>query len=368
MLRKYLAGLAGIAIALAINPSPANADMFTVTDTEGREVMIHTPVERVLLGFYFEDFYAIVGPKAFDRVVAISRPVWEGWRNLQWAAYVTHEPRIDSLVDVGDTESGTFNIEAAIAAKPDVAIIAAWQYRSLGESVGKLEAAGIPVVVADYNAQTVEKHMASTLLIGKVMGAEDRAQRLADEYAAAVADVQARVRQAGGATKRVYVELGNKGPGEYGNSYGKGMWAGVIGLAGGRNIAEGQVENWGPLNPEYVLASNPEVIFIPGSDWTTKEKAVLMGFGIEPDKTRERLRPYVGRPGWSELAAVKAAEVHAIYHGGARTLYDYAYLQYIAKTLHPEAFADVDPAATLQHYYDTWLPIAAKGAFMVKLD
>ncbi len=368
MFHKYLAGLAGFAVAFAISLSPAKADMFTVTDTEGREVMIHTPVERVLLGFYFEDFQAIVGPKAFDRVVAISRPVWQGWRNLQWAAYVAHEPRIEQLIDVGDTESSTFNIEAAIAAKPDVAIIAAWQYRSLGETVGKLEAAGIPVVVADYNAQTVEKHVASTLLIGKIMGAEERAQRLADEYAAAVADVQARVKQAGGTPKRVYVELGNKGPGEYGNSYGKGMWAGVIGLAGGENIAAGQVENWGPLNPEYVLASNPEVIFIPGSDWTTKKKAVLMGFGIEPGKTRERLRPYTGRPGWSELTAVKVSQVHAIYHGGARTLYDYAYLQYIAKILHPEAFADVDPAATLQRYYETWLPIKAEGSFMVKLD
>lgn len=367
-MRKYLAGIAGVFLAIAVGHSAARADMFTVTDTEGREVMIHTPVNRVLLGFYFEDFQAIVGPKAFDRVVAISRPVWEGWRNLQWKAYTAHEPKIETLVDVGDTESGTFNIEAAIAAKPDVAIIAAWQFRGLGDSVAKLEAAGIPVVVTDYNAQTVEKHVASTLLIGRIMGTDERAQRLADEYKAAVADVQARVARAGGTPKRVYVELGNKGPGEYGNSYGKGMWAGVIELAGGNNIAAGQVENWGPLNPEYVLASNPEVIFLPGSDWVTKEKAVLMGFGVDSGVTRERMRPYLGRPGWSGLAAVKAGEVHAIYHGGARTLYDYAYLQYIAKILHPEAFADVDPAATLRNYYKTWLPVAADGAFMVKLD
>jgi len=368
MLRKFLAGLAGIAAGISLGLSTANADMVMVTDTEGREVMIHTPVQRVLLGFYFEDFYAIVGAKAFDRVVAISKPVWRDWRNLQWAAYVAHDPHIDQLADVGDVEAGTFNIEAAIAAKPDVAILAAWQYKGLGEAVGKLEAAGIPVVVTDYNAQTVEKHVASTLLIGAVMGTEDRARKLADEYTAAVADVQARVKRAGGIPRRVYVELGNKGPGEYGNSYGKGMWAGVLDLAGGGNIAAGKVENWGPLNPEYVLASDPEVIFIPGSDWTTKDKAVLMGFGVSSDTTRDRLRPYIGRPGWAGLAAVKAGQVYAIYHGGARTLYDYAYLQYIAKILHPEAFADVDPAATLQHYYETWLPIRAEGSFMVKLD
>jgi hypothetical protein len=66
------------------------------------------------------------------------------------------------------------------------------------------------------------------------------------------------------------------------------------------------------------------------------------------------------------LNAVKNGEVHSVYHGGARTLYDYAFLQYIAKRLHPDAFKDVDPLASLTGFYERYLPIKAEGTFMVQ--
>ena len=367
MFSRLFASLMALAISLTITLSAVQAKTITVTDTLDRQIEVPYPAKRILLGFYFEDFYAIGGANAYDSVVAISKPTWHGWRNSQWNAYVAVNPGIAELIDVGEVEAGTFSIETAIAAKPDVAIIAAWQYRALGGTVAKLEAAGIPVVVADYNAQTVEKHVASTLMIGNILGTEKRAKKLADEYAAAVADVQERVKKAGGDPKRVYVELGNKGADEYGNSYGDTMWGRVIGLAGGKNISVGQISKWGPLNPEYVLASNPEAVFIAGSYWVNRDKAVLMGFGVKPEVTRSRLLPFTQRPGWSGLAGVKAGDVHALYHGGSRTLYDYAFLQYIAKVLYPDAFADIDPVETHRRFYETYLPVKADGVFMIRL-
>lgn len=369
---KALKGLGGVFAALALClslPLSATAETITVTDTEGRSVEVPHGAQRVLLGFYFEDFYAIVGDNAFDRVVAISRETWEGWRNSQFQAYTAVSPRIAELVDVGYEEAGGFSIEKAVAAKPDVAIIAAWQYKGLGsEGVAKLEAAGIPVVVADYNAQTLEKHLASTRLIGQVMASETRAEKLAGEYEAAVLDVIQRVKTAGGTPQPVYVELGRAGPDSYGNSYGNTMWGGVIKMAGGDNIAEGKVANWGPLNPEYVLARKPAAVFLAGSDWAGRDAAVLMGFGVGAETTQARMSAYAKRPGWSGLPAIKNGQLHAVYHGGARTLYDYSFLQYIAKTLHPEAFADVDPVANHARFYETYLPIEADGSFMVKLN
>ena len=370
---KALNGLAAAAAVMSLSLSlvlpSAATETITITDTEGREVQVPHGAERVLLTFYYEDFYAIVGEKAYDRVVAISREPWEGWRNSQFRVYSAVTPRIGELIDVGYEEAGGFSIEKAVAAKPDVAIIAAWQYRGLGaEGVAKLEAAGIPVVVTDYNAQTLEKHLASTRIIGKVMASEERAEKLAGEYEAAVLDVIQRVKTAGGVPTPVYVELGNKGPDTYGNSYGEVMWGGVVKMAGGENIAEGKVENWGPLNPEYVLARQPKAVLLAGSDWAGRDKAILMGFGVEEDLTRERMQPYTTRPGWNSLPAVQKGEVHAVYHGGARTLYDYTFLQYVAKLLHPAAFADVDPAANHRRFYETYLPIEADGSFMLKLN
>lgn len=363
MFVRLAVGIAALVLMLA---APATAEI-RVTDLAGRTVTLQKPAERVLLGFNYEDFLAIVGPGALDRVVAISRLPWRDWRPGQWKAYAAALPRLETIPDIGDVETGTFSVEAALVTRPDVAILAAWQYQSLGPLAARLEEAGVPIVVIDYNAQTVENHVASTKLIGAVMGREERAKRLADAYAASVNDVVARLAKGGPATRKVYVELGQKGPAEYGNSYGKGMWAGVIGTAKGVNIATGQIGNWGPLNPEYVLSARPDVVLIAGSEWLKSPNAVLMGFGIDPELTRARLHAYAGRPGWADLPAVKNAQVHAIYHGGARTLYDSVFLRYIAKVLHPEVFADIDPQAELERYYAEYLPIRPEGVFVLAL-
>lgn len=351
--------------ALLLLATPAFAEI-VVTDVKGREVHLAQPARHVLLNFYFEDFIAIVGDGAMDKVAAISKATWKDWRPKQWEAYLKVFPQIDSLADVGDTDSGNFSIEKAIAAKPDLVILAAWSYDALGESVKQFDAAGIPVVVVDYNAQTLEKHIQSTLILGQVMGSEDRARKLADLYKARIEDTLARIKAAGPANKKVYVELAKKGPAEFGNSYGNGMWGTLIGSLGGINIAKGQVENWGPLNPEYVLAQKPDVILLAGSEWLSSPAAVLVGFGADPKLANERMGAYLARPGWADLPAVKNGEVHAIYHGGARTLSDFVYARYIAKTLYPAAFKDVDPQAEVAAYYDAWLPVKADGVFVLK--
>ena len=73
--------------------------------------------------------------------------------------------------------------------------------------------------------------------------------------------------------------------------------------------------DWGPVKAEAVIADNPDLIFIAGSRWVNKPKAVKNG------------------------------EVHAIEHGLCRTLVDFVAMPYIAKHLYPDAFKDVDPEA-----------------------
>ena len=359
-------GLASAAIFLGLS-LPATAEI-TVTDLRDRTVTLEKPAERVLLGFYYEDFLAVTGPGAVDRIVALSKSPWADWRPGQWAAYTAAFPRLNDLPDVGDTESATFSVEAAIAAQPDLVLLAGWQYDALGENVAQFEAAGIPVVTLDYNAQTVEKHVLSTRVLGAVMGQPERAEKLAALYQSRMRDTLDRVAKAGPSARKVYVELAQKGPDEVGNTYGKGMWAGVIEMVGGQNIAKGQIENWGPLSPEYVLAEQPDIILLAGSEWLNKPAAVLLGFGADPALAQDRMAAYLGRPGWSELPAVKAGEVYGIYHGGTRALSDYVYVRYIAKALHPDAFADVDPAAEIAAHYHDWLPIEAAGIFVVKYE
>lgn len=346
-------------------PSVSHAEIRAI-DLAGRTVVLPAPARRVALGFDFEDYLAIVGPDAAERLVAISRPVWEAYRPGQWRAYVKAVPRLDKLADIGDFETGTFSVERVVAARPDLVVLAAWQFQSLGAAAAQLDALGVPVAVIDYNAQTPERHVASTLLLGRLMGAEDRAQRLSDLYVDRIKDTRERVTQGEPSRPKVYVELGRGGPSDVGNSYGRGMWAGVIDLAGGTNIAAGQVGNAAPLRPEYVLSSQPDMIMVAGSEWAAAQ-SVDMGFGVDPALSRERIKGYLGRLGWSDLPAVRTGEVYAMYHGGNRTLYDFAYLRYLAKALHPKAFRDVDPLGELAAFYREYLPIGLDGAFMLRL-
>lgn len=347
--------------------SQAFADI-TVTDVKGRTVVVPKIPERIVLGFYYEDYLAIAGPGSLDKVVALSLSTWKDWRPNQFAAYEKAFPKLASIPDVGNTEDNTFSIEKVIAAKPDLLILAAWSYDALGEGVKQIEAAGIPIVTLDYNAQSVGKHVASTLALGTLLGTQDRAEKLADNYKHAFEDIDARIKKAGSTTKKVYFELAQKGPSEVGNSYGSSMWGALIDQLGGQNIAKGQIGNWGPLSPEYVLAKKPDLIFLAGSEWLSKPQAVTVGFGADPSVARARMATYVARPGWSDLPAVKNAGVHAIYHGGARTLSDYVYAQYVAKQLYPDAFKDVDPARNIRDYYEKWLPVKADGVFVLPYE
>jgi len=161
------------------------------------------------------------------------------------------------------------------------------------------------------------------------MGAQDRAEALAGLYEDKITDTMARVAAAGDTPKKVYVELAKKGPAEVGNSYSNGMWAGVIDLLGGANIAKGQVENWGPLAPEYVLAEQPDVILLAGSEWLGAPEAVLVGFGADPAAAQEKMAAYLTRAGWADLPAAKSGDVHAIYHGGSRSLSDFVFARYL---------------------------------------
>jgi iron complex transport system substrate-binding protein len=63
------------------------------------------------------------------------------------------------------------------------------------------------------------------------------------------------------------------------------------------HVAEGKIPGpWGPLNAEAVIAANPDAIFIAGSSWLNRPKAVKTGYEATPEITRASLAPYAERP------------------------------------------------------------------------
>ena len=138
MTRSTLKQTVLLASLLAV-PALSLAAPVTVKDIVGRQVKLDLPTKRVVLGFYFEDYMAIGGEKAYDKVVGISREAWEGWRPANWALFSAKRPSLKTLADVGEVEVQTFSVEKVLALKPDVLVLAEWQYKGLGPDVKRLE-------------------------------------------------------------------------------------------------------------------------------------------------------------------------------------------------------------------------------------
>ena len=363
-LRSLACALSFATLALSAS---AVAEIQTITDVIGRQVKVDLPAKRVVVGFYFEDYMSVGGEKAYDSVVGISREAWEGWVPANWEMHVAHRPSLKNISDVGEVEAQSFSVEKVLSLNPDLLVLADWQFKALGLDVERIEKQGIPVVVIDYNAQTVERHVASTRVLGTLTGQEARANEMADLYASSLKDVADRIAASGKPKPKVYVEFGNKGPEEYSFTYGKNMWGAMATAAGGDNIAAPFVEWWGPINPEQVLASKPDVIFISGRENNKNPSALPMGVGISKAEAREKLKGFENRRGWAELPAVKNGQLYGVYQGASRTISDFAMVQYMAKQLYPAQFKDMDPLANYLNFYKKYLPVTPQGTFVVGL-
>jgi ABC-type Fe3+-hydroxamate transport system substrate-binding protein len=340
-----------------------------IVDALGRQFALKAPAQRIVLGFNYEEYTAVAGPAGWDRVVGFSKALWSGWRPSIYARYLVPIPRLAELTDVGNTEDNNFSLERVLSLRPDLVVMAEWSFKVLAEPVRQLEALGIPVMVVDYNAEIPERHVASTIALGKATGNAERARNLASLYTNKMADIARRVGDAV-IRPKAYVELGQGGADTIGNTYWKGMWGRLLEFAGAENIAAGRLPGagaWGPLNPEYVIAANPDAIFIAGSSWVGRPDAVLTGFGADIATTRARLAPYAKRQGWSELTAIRDGQLFAIEHGLCRALFDYTATYFIAKQLYPDRFSDIDPVAELRRYHEQFLPVKFEGCWMARL-
>jgi len=337
----------------------------TIEDVLGRKITLELPAKRVLLGFYIEDYFAVGGDKAFDRLVGLSRGWFVKSRPSVWAQYTAARPTLRDVPDVGNVQDQSFSLEKALATKPDVLILADWQFKALASEIPRLEAAGIPVVVVDYNAQTLERHLASTKVLGQLTGETARAQRIADEYRQVVETIQQRIAKAKLPRPRVYIELGDKGPAEHSYTYGKNMWGAMADLVGGDNVAASFVKDWGPINPEQLLVTKPQVVFIAGYESVSSPDAMQMGVGVSAAEARRRLQGFAQRKGWSALPALQDGRLYGVYHGATRSLLDAAQLQYLAKALYPTLFTDIHPESTYLDFYRHYLPIQPQGTFVL---
>lgn len=354
-------------VSTTASAGETNSGTMEVTDLKGRTVTLPANIERVVVTFNLEEYLAVTGEAGVDKLVGWSHKYWKGRRDDAYNAYTKALPTLESIPDVG--YNGDISIEAIISLQPDVVLASATgaNYNALEPAFDLLHQAGIEVVFFNFHKQTIETHQQSIQLIGKVMGQEERAAELARLYEEQMNLVYDRLKDLADEDRpSVYMEF-SRGPSVIGNSWSEQMWGAQIRECGGVNIAAGQEGASVDVPAEQVLAANPDFIIMSGCLQSDDTDNVVMGYGADRELAREHLEAYKSRDGWSSLNAVKNNNMGAIYHDLSRHIFDFAGAQFLAKTLHPDLFADIDPEANLAKFFSDYMPVELDGVWTLLL-
>lgn len=346
-----------------------------IIDVTGRTVTLKKPAERVVLqwsgaGGPFFTIAALMG-KDTPKVIAGMDTSLQDYRADMWKHFTEEMPELTKIPVVGTVGDKTFNVEQVIALHPDVIFIPVDlkdQYES--DAKPKLDEAGVQTIYIDYHAEQLDKHQKSIEAIGKALGKEKRAAEISQFYTDHVTKVLDRVKTIHKPKPTVYIEVGMKGPEEFGNSFsGNYSWGALATLCGADVITKDVIKKSSPINPEFVLEKNSDIIMIMGSYWPKTPTSMRLGFEANEEQSQELLKAFTTqREGWSQLKAVKDKQVYSIHHGLPREVYDAAVFESLAKTFYPEEFTDVDPEATLKEFYDRFLPFTYGGIWFMHMN
>lgn len=371
----FLPALCALLAAFA-GAQTACAEQLTLTDVTGRSVSVSVPVQRVLLG-EGRQIHAIA---ALDRAAPIARVV--GWGDDleradpdSYRAYVERYPQAAMLPKFRGVGDGGFDAEKAIALRPDVVLLNYEAQRASAETqlVDKLAAVGIAVLYVDFRHAPFQNTEPSLRLLGQLFGRAGIAEELIAFRAEQMARVTERLSQAP-ELKRPLVMV-DRIPG-YSDAccmtFGPENFGKMVEIAGGRNLGSELLPGtFGTINPETIVARDPEVVIVTGGNWNALAPGgawVGLGPGADLAEARRKLAALMRRPAFLQSRAAADRRVFAIWHQFYNSPYQFVALQRMACWLHPELFADLDPEATLRELHDRFLPITYRPGHWTGLD
>lgn len=285
-----------LALALVFACVPVLAEGVTVTDMTGREITLDGPAKKII-ALTASDVEIIYALGAGDLLVGRGE-------YCDWPTEVLEKPMVKSGAET--------NLEEILKLEPDVVIMATMAQTK--DQVEALEKAGVKVIVSD--AQNLEGVYTAISLIGDVVGKKDEAAALVKEMQDTFAGIKAKAENTG---KTIYFEVS---PLQWGLwAAGKGTFMDELAEICGLTNAFADVEGWGEVSEEQVLAKDPDYIVTTSMYW---------GEGPTP------VEEIKSRAGWDTLKAIKNDQVfnadsNAITRPGPRlmdavkALYDFVY-------------------------------------------
>ncbi|MFC0141329.1 ABC transporter substrate-binding protein [Erwinia mallotivora] len=361
--------LAGLLMAGKVLAAP-----FVVEDVSGRKVEIKSEVKRVILGEGRQIFLLA----AFDTQDPFKRVV--GWRDDlpkadfdSYQNYKNKYPQIVKLPTFGGAKEGTFNVEQALTLHPDLVLMNLESKAATdeGKLIEKLDQLGIPVVFIDFREKPFENAEKSIRIMGQLVGNPQRAEEIIAFRNKQIAIVQDRLKNYHGKRPTVMIDRAGGYTDECCMSFGDENFGRMVEVAGGSNIAKNLIPGtFGTLNPEQIISARPDVVIVTGANWKNYNTAngwVGVGPGADLTVAKQRLTALMARPAFRTLPVATNGNAHAIWHQFYDSPYNFVAIQVMAKWLHPDLFADIDPDATFREFHQRFLPLSYQPGYWVTL-
>ncbi|MDP4004317.1 ABC transporter substrate-binding protein [Methylobacterium sp. NEAU K] len=294
------------------------------TDAAGRTVEIPDRVERVLAA----------GPPGSVLLYTLAPDMMTGWVSAPGPEALPYlETRARTLPVYGRLtgRGGTANVEAVLAAKPDLIVDSGSlgpTYASLADRVQAQT--GIPYILLDGSfARTPETY--------RQLGAALGRQADADALAAYAQDLTAAVSKAVGSVPgekrpRVYYARGPRG---LETGFAGSINTELLEAAGGRNVAQDGGGRLGAVSPEQVLGWNPDVIVTLDPAWAANLRS---------------------DPLWKDVKAVRSGRVYVAplrpfpWFDAPPGVNRLIGLRWLAGLLHPDLFPEPMPEVVRGFY------------------
>lgn len=343
------------------------------TDLVGRTVWLTTDVRRIVLP-RSKDIYllaSLLGEDLPDRLIAWGPDLKKHDAGV-YRQLVKQFPQLKHIPVTGSVYTDALDAEQMVQLRPDLIILDKFMLDRGYKYTDRLEAAGLPVIYLDSSNDPFTGPQKGLILLGRILGQEDRARQIADYVDARLETVLARVGSSADTRPTVYLEQGSSGPQKFAASYGSlsdggahTSWGTILQALKVTNIADGVVDRQAPINPEYILKRDPDIIVITGQVWSTPG-AMQLGYGVAAENARPMLERFLDRPGWQSLTAVKNKKVFAVFHNTA-AITVFSGIQALGKYCYPERFTDLDPELDLRQFYKRFMPMDYSGTWMCRL-
>lgn len=361
------------ALALMLLALSSAASAKILTDIDGNRVEIPDHPQRIVLGESRMLYtLALLEPgDPFQHIVAWPQDL-KKYDSQTWNSFARQFPQMLKIPSLGSGGPNAINPEQILALQPDVVILpslARYDDADL-RLVSMLKSAHIPVVKIDLRVHLLKNTRRSVEIFGEVLNQQARAQAFNRFYSAHMQVIRERLANYHGTKPSVLLQLHLGRRNECCVTAINGSLGELLNVAGGVNIAsKTQHGVFGRLSEETVIAAQPDYYFATGFGDNTSQGLLKLGPEVAPEAVRSSFKQLTAQQnGLRELNALHNGHSAVIWMNFYLSPWHIAATEFMAKTLYPQLFADVDPQQTLQQIFHDFLPIPYSGTYFMAMD